>query len=328
MRRPVVPCLCVCCLLLCGCQAVQVAHDGQSFRHALLDMYTDQAFDNLIRAREGLPFVQLTYRDLLVQDTDTLSGSASAGWSESATHSTGAAGVFTSISRMFGHMFGLNAMSSRAKIMSFYADPVTTENDVYETYLTFASDPNLLVASDTKPGCAVICRRQCGHKWYFVPVEAGPAFQSLVLKTSLLRGPETAPPGAYEVQIIALKEAKGEAKGRGDSVVATLTFSADVPNSIGLLVLKLDGRTVKIPVSQIYTTEDNKPVDEGAPTRRLEAQWSPKLRGAWPDDLLNKKVRIYSYLYPPEAPLPSPVPQRVMDTLGRIRANQTTSPTP
>jgi hypothetical protein len=310
---------------LCGCQAVQVARDGESFRHALLDMYTDQAFDNLIRAREGLPFVQLAYRDLLVQDTDTLSGGANAGWSEAGMHGTGGAGVFTSISRMFGHTFGLNETTSRAKIMSFYADPVTTENDVYETYLSFASDPNLLMVSDAKPGCAVICRRQCGHKWYFVPAEAGPAFQSLVLKTSLLRGPETAPPGAYEVQITALK---AQPAARGDSVVATLTFSADVPNSVGLMVFKLDGRTVKIPVAPIFTTEDNKPIDEGAPTRRLEAQWSPKLRGVAPDDLLNKKVRIYSYLYPPEAPLPSPVPQRVLDALGRIRANQTTSPTP
>jgi hypothetical protein len=325
MRRPIVPCLCVCCLLLCGCQAVQVAHDGESFRHALLDMYTDQAFDNLIRAREGLPFVQLAYRDLLVQDTDTLSGGANAGWSEAAAHGTSGAGVFTSISRMFGHTFSLSETTSRAKIMSFYADPVTTENDVYETYLTFASDPNLLMVCDSKPGCAVICRRQCGHKWYFVPVEAGPAFQSLVLKTSMLRGPETAPPGAYEVQITALKVQAGT---RGDSVVATLTFNADVPNSVGLMVFKLDGRTVKIPVAPIFTTEDNKPIDEGAATRRLEAQWSPKLRGAAPDDLLNKKVRIYSYLYPPEAPLPSPVPQRVLDALGRIRANQTTSPTP
>jgi hypothetical protein len=310
-------------LCLTGCQSAQVERDGVDFRHALLDMYTEQTLDNLIRAREGLPFVQVTYRSLLVQDTDMLSGGGSAGWSEGSTHSSGAGAAFTSVSRMFGRTFGLSGSASRSQIMSFYADPVTTENDVYEAYLAFAHNPDLLTVSEGKPKCAVVCQKQCGHKYYWIPIEAGPAFQELLLKTALMRGPETAPPGAYEVQVTAVK---AEVTGKGDSVVATLTFSGPVPNSIGLMVFKLDGRTVKIPLSPIFKTDDGKPIDEGAPTTRLEAQWSPKLRGASPDDLVNKKVRVYSYLYPPEAAVPSQIPQRVLDELGRIRANQATSP--
>ena len=57
-----------------GCLARQIAKDGTDFRQALLDMYTDQAMDNLIRARNNMPFVQVAYRNLLVQDTDKLSG--------------------------------------------------------------------------------------------------------------------------------------------------------------------------------------------------------------------------------------------------------------
>ena len=53
-------------LLLSGCQAAQVARQGNNFRQAILDIYTEQALDNLIRARIGMPFVQLKYRDLLM----------------------------------------------------------------------------------------------------------------------------------------------------------------------------------------------------------------------------------------------------------------------
>jgi hypothetical protein len=311
-------------LFLAGCQSAQVEHDGVDFRHALLDMYTEQALDNVIRAREGLPFVQVSYRNLLVQDTDMLSGGASAGWSESSSHSRAAGATLMSASRMFGHMFGLTSSASRSKIMSFYADPVTTDNEVYLAYLAFAADPNLLIVSDERPNCDVVCQKKCGHKYFWVPIEAGPAFQELLLKTSLMRGPETAPPGAYEVMVTGVSEPK--LTGKGDSVVSTLTFSASVPNSLALMLFKIDGRTVKIPLTPVFTTEEGKPVDDGVPTTRLEAQWSPKLRGASADDLKNKKVRVYSYLYPPEAAVPSPIPQQVLDELNRIRANQALFP--
>jgi hypothetical protein len=310
-------------LSLAGCQAAQVARDGENFRHALLDMYTEQTLDNLIRAREGLPFVQVTYRNLMIQDTDALSGTASAGWSESATHGKGAGAAFTSVSRMFGNTFGVNGTASRSKIMNFFADPVTTNNDVYELYLAYAGNPNLLMVSDKKPKCAVVCQKECDHKWYYVPTEAAPVFQELLLKTSLMRGPETAPPGAYEVQVTAVQV---ELTRKDGTVVATLTFGAPVPNSAALLVLKLDGRTVKIPLFPNFLTGDNKPIDDGAPTTRLQAQWNPAVRGAGPDDLLNKKVRVYSYLYPPEAAVTAPVTQQVLDQLQRINANQLTPP--
>jgi|GEM_PF-6111023 len=107
------------------------------------------------------------------------------------------------------------------------------------------------------------------------------------------------PGGAYEVQVTALK---AEAVGRGDSVVATLTLSADVPNSLGLMVFEMDGRILQIPVAPVFMTEDNKAIDEAAPTRRLEAQWNPTLRGVSPDEVVNRSVSVYSYLYPPEEP--------------------------
>src|SRR3954471_23386263 len=62
----------------CGCTARQVERDGNNFRVAACDMYTEQAIDNLIRAKTYQPFVQLGYSDLLTQTTDDLGGSLDA----------------------------------------------------------------------------------------------------------------------------------------------------------------------------------------------------------------------------------------------------------
>src|SRR5580704_10943044 len=56
-----------------GCLGRQVASDGSTFRQALLDMYTEQALNNLICARTNQPFVQLAYRDLNVTDLKMVS---------------------------------------------------------------------------------------------------------------------------------------------------------------------------------------------------------------------------------------------------------------
>jgi len=311
------------CILLSGCQAAQVEHSGQQFRQALLGMYTDQVMDNLIRARCGLPFVQLSYRDLLVQDTDTCEGTISDEYFAESARGFSLPEVVSSLARTFHNTLTLGATARREKIMSFYADPVTDQNDIYETYLAFAATPNLLFVSDVKPPCPVVaCRKFCGQ-YFWVPFEAAPLFQELVLKTTFMRGPETAPPAAYEVQIVAARDVK--LTGSRDALNATLYFDKEVPNGTATLVTKLDGRTIRLRLRPIFEREDDpdKSLALGDPTKRLRAgPWSPKDQGFSPDDLLQKKARVYSHDYPPEAPTPSPLPQRIYRGVDRIRAVQ------
>jgi hypothetical protein len=309
-----------------GCQARQLYREEVNFRQAMTDMYTEQAIDNLIRAREGLPFVQLSYSAALIQSTDMFGGSFSPSFTGSESATRGAAGAVVSTASSVGRTFGFGSSASRAKLVSFHADPVTNQNDVYEAYLAFAGDPNLLIASDHPPDCSVVCQKQCGQRYYYVPLEAGRAFQTLVLKTALMRGPETVPPGDYDVQVVRVTSE--ESPARPGTVIAQIYFNSPVPNGVGLMVLKLDGRTVKLPVTSMPQTEDGKPLDDGSPAQRLEAQWNPKTRGIGPDDLLNKHVHIYSYLYPPEAPTVSPFPQQVLNELDSIRANVSSPPSP
>src|SRR5579864_4445849 len=71
-----------------GCLSQQVASDGRGIRQAMIDLYTDQAMDNLVRAKEAQPFVQLAYNNLAINHNDKyiasfLGGDATFGHSHS-----------------------------------------------------------------------------------------------------------------------------------------------------------------------------------------------------------------------------------------------------
>src|SRR6266478_4380262 len=61
-------------LAICGgCLSRQIARDGTHLREAMLDIYTDQVMDNLIRARSNMPFVQMKYSNIQANDAQDLS---------------------------------------------------------------------------------------------------------------------------------------------------------------------------------------------------------------------------------------------------------------
>lgn len=198
--------------LCCGCLSQQVANDGRGMRNALIDLYTDQAIDNLMRAHSGLPFVQLSYNSLGVNDTDQVTvaaagGDAAFGGSHTTDPSKGpilALGRATSFAGRFP--FALNG--ERDQVLTFHAEPVTTQNWIYESYLAFARNPFLFVASPEKPECPVHICRQFGSMWYWVPAEAGEAFLDLVLKTAMspAASDATAPIGYWESKIICTED--------------------------------------------------------------------------------------------------------------------------
>ncbi len=305
-----------------GCQTRSMYRTEVNFRDALNDMYTDQAMDNLVRAHEGLPFVQLAYSTMVVQSTDTFNAGFTPSFNGSETVARGATGLLTSSSNVVGRTFGISASANRAKLTSFHAEPVINQNDVYQAYLDFSCNPSLLAVSDHKPDCPVICQRECHKKYFYVPIESGHAFQDLVLKTALMRGPETVPPGSYDVQI--LKTTFKESEAKPGTLIVQLFLSAAVPSGPGVMVFKVDGRTVKL---QVFASTE-KPVADGVFTTQIETQFNPKTMCLTTDDFQNKHVHIYSYLYPPEAPTASTFEQQLLHSLENIRANVSTTGLP
>src|SRR5438874_13816914 len=62
-----------------GCAVHELHNDQDKIRCALLDLYTNQIIDNLIRASNGMPIIQLDYSNaqasITVKETGSLSDS-------------------------------------------------------------------------------------------------------------------------------------------------------------------------------------------------------------------------------------------------------------
>jgi hypothetical protein len=323
MKWPFWAALATGCALLTGCQARQIAHDEKTFRQAVLDMYTDQAMDNLVRARCGMPFAQLAYRDIYVYDDDTLTGTASV----DQTVDTKRGAAISAFLRDLTNKYSLLGTARRDKIMSLHADVVTTQNDVYDAYFAFATDPSCFVVTETKPDCPVHLMRKEGEKYYWIPLEAAPIFQQLVMKTTFMRGPETLPPPAfYEVRIVDVKDdPAGKDGGAGaapDPVVyKILYFDNSIPNGNATMIATLDDwRKIRLELQVIEIAPDKSKPPFGEPIKFLRASWAPSRTHFDGENLRNAKARIYSHEYPPTAPIMAQ-DNRVLDSLDAIRAN-------
>ncbi len=308
-------------IVLSGCQAQRVGLQGTHFREALLGMYTAQILDNLIRAYHDLPFVQLEFTDLFVQDVGVLGTDASMGDTVTNERSVTFSGASSrTVGRTVASPWEWNAEFKRTGTMYFHAKPITDRNQIYDAYVAFAKDPDLFVAekgtrSPSKPHHPGTEHTQDG--WcYYVPKSAAREFLELALLTTFKHGAHVAP-GYYQVKIKGVGELT-KTPGR-PSVKGTLEFDTPVPNGNALMMLTHPetGQSVRIPLYQLERLEG------GAPTTKLEAEWSPEKRGIRPDQLRpGLAVRIYSEQYPPEPPRFMQKLESIETTLRTIQSNQ------
>ncbi len=188
----------------CSCRrssvaaAAQVARDGINFHRQLSGYpYEDRAIDNLIRAHNGRGFVQLEYKDLLVQVTDQYFGELSSVQQTTSNEGFGLKSVAGLIPRAFQNTFNIHGSGQRQGQMSFHADPVTNNNDIYQAYLGFANDPARFIVTECPRPRRGHGSAEIGRSLSWVPCQAAPFFQQLVLSTTTMRGPESLTPGFY-----------------------------------------------------------------------------------------------------------------------------------
>lgn len=278
-----------------GCFLHQVANDGINFRQSLLDMYTDQIMDNLIRASQNRPFAQLSYRNLIVTDFQmskcSISDEADPTNSHTLAATTGA--LLTSMHSFTDKVvFGVNM--ERDRTMEFTSDPVTGKNDVYEYYLAFASDPTLFRVSKQEPGCGFQIKKKSGDQWYWVPADAGGVFLQLALKTTFMRGTETPPPVFWETRIVSMEPGWGSdapAHPAESQFKYTFTFQDPVPNDNAPsgfhMVVELDDcRELSIPLTEYpgHLVKGKIP-----PTNSIYGQYNSPL-----PDLKNHHVKVFA----------------------------------
>src|SRR5205814_652289 len=157
-----------------GCAVAQAQRDQDQMRTALLDLYTNQVMDNLIRAYNRMPIIQLDYTQ--AQGMITVQTSASA--TDAFTTTSPIANALTSV-------LGLQNTNQ----ITINAVPVTTSNEVYDAYLEFLSIPDSLIASpDRPPAGAAHIYRKCGCMYYWVPIDCRDKFFELALLSTAQRG--------------------------------------------------------------------------------------------------------------------------------------------
>jgi hypothetical protein len=320
----------LCPLVLTGCLASQVGHDGIDLRQALMALYTDQAIDNLIRAHENRPFVQLAYSQLSVTDVDKLKASAASdtvAWTGTSMFDSTKAALlqFVRVTTVAAKLpFG--GSDERDRTMAFHADPITNQNAIYQRYLDFAKNESLFRRSVEKPVEPVHICRKCGCHWYWVPSDAGPAFLQLVLSTSVAIQADSTP--SWSTTIVGVAPAFDQ-NGHAVQNRFVLTLGKDVPNDDGVMLVTLDVDKTKavriigeiqapfLPVAQKQTPMPG-PL-RGAPTKLLYAEYDPKQIPLDMTSLQNLPAVFVSQSFPNTPPLAAPDLQRIQDSLESIR---------
>lgn len=230
--------------------------DHDLIRTTLLDLYTNQIMDNLVRAKNGLPIIHLDYTQAtaMVTNTNSISGSDSqavTGNSLLTIPAATLAATRTIMTTLTGNLGNMNANQ-----VTIAAAPVTTVNEVYDAYLEFLDDEknpgSLMVTSDPpKPGMAHICRK-CNGKYYWVPVQYQDLFFKLSLLTTAQRGKSLlAPDEFFTVNVNELVNDADNNLAPGKSRKLTLRLDKKLPSDAGYVVLDSDAAHEQFPARLI-----------------------------------------------------------------------------
>jgi hypothetical protein len=254
--------LAVLAIMSSGC-AVSQAHNTQDqMRATLLDLYTDQVMDNLVRAHNRVPIIQLDYTQ--AQGMITVKNTAGLGnMNTSTTTRVTAIPAFTQMfTRTATNVFNATLGLENTNQITIAATPVTTLNEVYDAYLQYLSIEDSLIESAEPPpaGAAHICRKYC-NTYYWVPVSCRDKFFELALLSTAQRGKSLLPAPAYlEVNVVdvlkgsvpvgveqpppspsggtpSIQPPDGEVKSSTEAQRITLVLDKKIGNDSGYLII-------------------------------------------------------------------------------------------
>ena len=297
--------------LLCtgwaGCAAPQACKEQERIRCCVLQLLTDQIMDNLVRAANGLPIIQLNYSEMSATVTVDVNGNIEGSQSvKAARELTNALKVAREFTNNFKYVVG----GKDTSVVVIRAAPILDRDEVYNAYLEFLNEPGSLVVTAEPPPPGVAHVVKCFDKaYYWVPNE--PEFKKLFLRLALItsaqRGqPLKGPADFFEATIEDVdKDAqKGLLPGQ---LHLTAKLSKKIPSGAGRLVATIDGKPYPFPVLR-YKGAGKAFVEAGALTDRVVLVFHPDN----PDyqDLLGKE---------PQPPPGQPAPGAIVGALQSLR---------
>jgi len=172
-------CWCLIVALLSGCETGQVHWDSMKMREHLDHYYSEEIIDNLIRARNGLPFVHVDIDTLTASVTGTVTGNVGGGQTLNNTGTqvftkpaatrqvattTGmnpgvtttnafgtAVGVLGTISDLAVRPFTFSVAPSRTDKADVTTKPIVNDPCAYWPYLKFLTLPKMPMADPNQP---------------------------------------------------------------------------------------------------------------------------------------------------------------------------------
>jgi hypothetical protein len=302
-------------LTLTGCAVHEIHKDHDLIRRTLLDLYTDQIMDNLVRARNGMPIIQLDYGPAAGQVTITNSASFSDNQAATITNVlslpvTALVATRNIVTTLVGGYTGLNSNQ-----VTLTATPLVTSNEVYDAYLEYLSLPgSLMVTTDRPPHGAAHIWRKCNGQYYWVPVEFARDFFRLSLVTTAQRGKTLLAPD--EFYTVTLKKIIAEEPNRlhpGLSTFLTIELDKKIPADIGHLTLDADPDGTQYYIKSMGN-------DPSSETNIIKIPVANKHLQLFRN--LPKAGKIYLLTKQPKAPTTNDLINRVNFQLQQIQLNQ------
>jgi hypothetical protein len=290
----------------CGCRARQLGSDQDRFRHALLQMQTQQIMDNLVRIHRGLPIVHMDY----TQITGTVTQDAQADLT----------GIPSDV------LLGLSGKQENQ--LTVTGNPVIDPN-VYMAYLDFVNKENHLIVTEEPPpeGAAHLCQECCGS-YYWIPAEFRIEFLELSLKVGGMRGqPQLAPDFVSATVNEATRHFPGgevvtDDPANGDKIYLILKLDKSMKADRGKVQFSIDemAYTVEMQTGSVVSgTEQDQILIKyifGTNGEKHQIAIPPaEMIGK----LKNREVKIYSATYRPPAPTPEVLLNSINHNLGLIR---------
>jgi hypothetical protein len=317
-----------------GCRSAQLAQDQDQFRARLLDLYTNQIMDNLVRADQGLPIVQLDYSKV----TGTITQNGMLSFTSTQTTTNTKMLVIPTVVQTLTHSFmnaaAFNPTGYQTNALTVTADPVVDHNEVYDAYLEFLckQPPRLVHTPEPPDPCAAHLVRRCGNLYYWVPIEYKYEFLKLALVTTVQRGQPLSIPDKFENTVVCATL---------DMVSQTpllyrfiVEFAKPVPNSSGTidvtikskpLSLKLqsyDGPALPDPIPSERDPANCPPKNE----RRFYVIFDPAVLQATPQEfsaaIANQPVKIALDFFKPTVPNTAQLIKMIDNNLQIIRMQQ------
>jgi len=315
-----------------GCAVTEARYDQDKIRTALLDLYTNQVIDNLILAANGMPFIQLDYSNATA--TVTINQNATIGGTEQVTASRplNMAARAAAVARGLQSGWTYSVGGANTNQIAVTANPAINNDEIYDAYLEYLSEPgSLRMSCDPPPKGVAHIYRKWRDNYYWVPIEYRMEFLRLALLTTAQRGRRLLPvPDFYAVNIRAITDSFSSKFDKQNGVIQlTVKIDKKVPNDTGRVDFDINGKTVSFQVNQFSSTADD-PLKPDIPpmTDQIVIVFSAK---KWPDlnsfDAFKAALPVSAKLFlahsrPDSPPGTEDLLQNVRFQLEQIRFNQ------